>query len=56
VAEPEKALLDQLYMVTRGLSSLAWDELDLSSLDGERLQDYATRFPTTVRAAVSQMD
>jgi len=55
LAEPEKALLDQLYMVSRGLSSLAWDELDLSSLDGGRLQDYATRFPTTVRAAVSQM-
>ena len=48
VAEPEKALLDQLYMVSRGLSGLSWNELDLSSLDEERLQAYAIRFPTTV--------
>ena len=30
VAEPEKALLDQTYLATRGLSSIAWDELDLA--------------------------
>lgn len=54
VAEPEKAFLDQLYMVTRGLSSLALDELDLSPLDPERLQSYATRFPPAVQTAVEQ--
>lgn len=54
VAEPEKALLDQLYMVTRGLSSLTLDELDLSSLDPGRLQGYATHFPTNVQTAVQR--
>ena len=49
VAEPEKALLDQLYMVTRGLSNLGWDELDLSALDRERLRMYAGHFPTGVQ-------
>jgi len=55
VAEPEKALLDQLYMVTRGLSSLTLDELDLSSLDSERLRAYAARFPEAVQAAMRRM-
>lgn len=54
VAEPEKAFLDQLYMITRGVSSLPLDELDLSSLELQRLQAYATRFPTTVQAACTQ--
>jgi predicted transcriptional regulator of viral defense system len=54
VAEPEKALLDQLYMVSRGLSSLTVEELDLSPLNLERLQLYATHFPPTARAAVKR--
>jgi len=48
LAEPEKALLDQAYLAARGVSSLAWDELDLSSLDAARLRDYARRFPPPV--------
>jgi len=55
VAEPEKALLDQLYMVTRGLASLALDELDLSPLDPERLRADAALFPAEVQAAVRRM-
>lgn len=55
VAEPEKALLDQLYMVCRGLSSLALDELELSPLDLGRLQSYRVHFPPTVQATVMRM-
>ncbi len=55
VAEPEKALLDQLYMVSRGLSSLTWEALELSALDLERLRTYAARFPDPVQAAVGRM-
>ena len=55
VAEPEKALLDQLYLATRGLTNITLDELDLSSLDPNRLRAYAGRFPATVQAAVWQM-
>lgn len=54
VADPEKALLDQIYLAVRGLSSVALDELDLSSLNPERLQAYAARFPTRVQAALPQ--
>jgi len=55
VAEPEKALLDQLYMMTRGLSSLALDELDVSPLDRERLRSYAARFPAAVQITAQRM-
>jgi len=54
VAEPEKALLDQLYMASRGLASLAWDELTLSMLDWERLRAYSRHFPAAVQAALPQ--
>ena len=54
VAEPEKALLDQLYMASRGLASLAWDDLTLSTLDLERLRAYAHHFPLAVQAALPQ--
>ncbi len=55
VAEPEKAFLDQLYMVTRGLSNLALDELDLSSLAPERSQAYVARFPAAVQNLLSEL-
>jgi len=54
VAEPEKALLDQFYMVSRGLSSLTPEELDLSPLNLERLQLYASHFPPAAQAAVKR--
>lgn len=54
VAEPEKAFLDQLYMVSRGLSSLTLDELDLSPLEPERLGLYTSHFPPTVQIVVEQ--
>ncbi len=55
VAEPEKALLDQIYLITRGLTDLPLDEVDLSPLNGERLQGYALRFPAAVRSMVQRL-
>jgi predicted transcriptional regulator of viral defense system len=52
VAEPEKALLDQAYLASRGLAELTWEELDLAALDQGRLRDYAGRFPPAVRARI----
>ncbi|MCS6842998.1 MAG: type IV toxin-antitoxin system AbiEi family antitoxin domain-containing protein [Caldilineales bacterium] len=54
VAEPEKAVLDQLYLVARGLSALDPADLDLSALDADRLRDYAARFPASVQALVEK--
>jgi len=52
VAEPEKALLDQGYLASRGLAELTWEELDLAALDQGRLRDYAGRFPPIVQARI----
>jgi len=53
-AEPEKALLDWLYIhrklygATPSLDELAWDALDI-----ERLQEWAGRYPRPVRMALA---
>jgi len=52
IAEPEKALLDQCYLATRGLASLSWEELDLSRLDRGRLVEMSQPFPLTVQARI----
>lgn len=45
IAEKEKALLDQLYMVSQGKRSIDIDELDLRDIDRGKLEEYAKRFP-----------
>lgn len=47
IAEPEKALLDQLYLVSKGLRSLHLDELDLSRIRKNLIREYSTTFPQT---------
>jgi len=48
IAEKEKALLDQLYMVSRGKRSIAIEELDLREINREKLEEYAKRFPSSI--------
>jgi predicted transcriptional regulator of viral defense system len=55
VAEPEKALLDQLYLVSRGWRHLNTSELDLRAINGERLTRYAAVFPAPVGKLVQQL-
>ena len=55
VAEPEKALLDQCYLAARGLADPAWDELDLSAINRDRLADYAARFPPAVQGRIREL-
>lgn len=45
VAEPEKALLDTLYLKSKGLTNLTLEELDLGSIDQKKLQEFARAFP-----------
>lgn len=45
IAQPEKALLDLLYLQSKGLASARTDEMDLSKLDKPRLAAYTKRFP-----------
>ena len=50
LATPEKALLDLLYL--RGQIPFR-DELELSGLNAERLQQFSQKFPKTVRNKLS---
>lgn len=45
IAHPEKALLDLLYLMSKGLAIIHPDELDTSKLDQARFTLYAKKFP-----------
>lgn len=55
LAEPEKALLDELYLIKRGKASLPLDELRLADLSPEKLLAYAARFPSYVQEAAQKL-
>ncbi len=55
VAEPEKALLDWIYLLRqRGLPADT-DELDVSGVDRAKLLDYANRYPKPVKQQVTDL-
>lgn len=47
IAEPEKALLDQLYLATKGLKAVSIDEYDVSIIDKGKFTRYFRKFPKT---------
>ena len=47
IAEPEKALLDQLYLHAKGLKGQSIDEYDYERLDMHKFWEYAKSFPQT---------
>lgn len=49
IAEPEKAVLDQLYFVSCGWRRINFDELDFNQMNKKKLFIYAKRFPKTRR-------
>lgn len=55
IAEPEKALLDQLYMVSRGKGNLALEELDLREIDATRFEEYAKKFPAYTKSLIDEV-
>lgn len=56
IAEPEKALLDTLYMVSRGKRSLTIEELDLKNIDRKKLDEYAKKFPSYIKPLVKEVE
>lgn len=46
IAQPEKALLDLLYLMSKGLAIVHTNELDTSKLDKARFTLYAKKFPS----------
>jgi predicted transcriptional regulator of viral defense system len=55
IASPEKALLDEVYFVTRGKATLDFDEVDIEKLSRKTLQDYSKRFPSYVQNQIKDM-
>jgi len=55
IAEPEKALLDWIYLIRQEGLPTPFDELQLQFLSPAKLRKYAERFPRTVQAAVKDL-
>lgn len=47
-AWPEKALLDELYFMSRGLRQINIEELDLRVINKKRLEEFAKKFPADI--------
>jgi len=52
VAEPEKALLDWLYLGRKKLETASLDEINWDELDLVKLKKYSTKFPKAVQRHV----
>lgn len=55
IADPEKALLDQLYLVSRGKRNINIEELDLRTINREKLEEYAKKFPSYVNRLLDKV-
>lgn len=55
IAEKEKALLDQLYMVSLGKRRINIEELDLRDIDKAKLKEYAKKFPAVINPLLNQV-
>lgn len=55
IADREKALLDQLYMVSMGKRGIAIEELDLKDINKELLEEYAKKFPAFITPLLNQV-
>jgi hypothetical protein len=49
IAEPEKALLDWVYLSLQGGIRPNWDEIEFKSVSKKKLAEYASKFPGSVR-------
>lgn len=55
IAEPEKALLDWIYLSRQEGLPTPLDEINLQFLDFQKLRAYGARFPRTVNEVVRQL-
>jgi predicted transcriptional regulator of viral defense system len=55
IAEPEKALLDWIYLSRQEGLPTPFDELQLQFLSAAKLRQHAERFPRTVQAAIKDL-
>lgn len=55
IAEREKALLDSLYLMSRGKGTLHIEELDLRDFDKAKFFMYANRFPSYIAPLMAKV-
>lgn len=55
VAEPEKAVLDQLYLMSKGRTVSDINEWSLVALDKEKLLTYSNKFPQVVQREIKEL-
>ncbi len=53
IAEPEKAVLDTLYMKSKGLADFLPEDINMDKLDNERLEYYSLPYPAVVKKMMS---
>lgn len=54
IAEPEKALLDWIYLQRQEALPTAFDELNLRGVDAKKLHRYALKYPASVRRTLQE--
>ncbi|MBM4278930.1 MAG: hypothetical protein FJ130_13790 [Deltaproteobacteria bacterium] len=55
IASPEKAFLDEVYLLSRGKVTLDFDEVDIKKLSIKRLKNYSKSFPPYVRSQLEDI-
>lgn len=55
IGEPEKALLDWIYLTRQEGLPTPFDELHVQFISAPKLRKYAERFPRTVQAAIKDL-
>ncbi|MFQ5798614.1 MAG: hypothetical protein ACE5H0_07970 [Bacteroidota bacterium] len=55
IAEPEKSLLDSLYIASRGRLKMEAQQLQLKELNRKQLVKYLAKYPTTVKKMARQL-
>ena len=55
IALPEKALLDELYLVSRGVRTLNIEELDLKIINKEIIAEFAKKYPAYINKPLSEV-
>jgi len=56
IAEPEKALLDTLYMKSKGLVELLAEDVEFSKFDSELLAHYSGLYPEIVKKLLYEFE
>ena len=56
IVEPEKALLDTLYMKSKGLAELLPEDVDMAKLDDELLNYYNRLYPNSVKKMCNEIE